>query len=143
MEDLNAASVEDVAAFFKTYYAPNNAVLAIVGDIDPKATLAKVRKEFEPIPAQPAPPAVDMTEPAQTAERRQTRGRSAGAAAAGRHRLQGPAATSADDDAVPVLGTVLSSGRSSRLFQKVVREQQLASNVFAGRDAPIGPGCSG
>ena len=46
MADLNAASVEDVASFFKTYYAPNNAVLAIVGDIDPKQTLEKVRKAF-------------------------------------------------------------------------------------------------
>jgi predicted Zn-dependent peptidase len=56
MVDLNAASVEDVASFFKTYYAPNNAVLAIVGDIDPKQTLEKVRKAFGS-PAQPQPPA--------------------------------------------------------------------------------------
>ena len=70
MADLNAASVDDVKAFFKTYYAPNNAVLAIVGDIDTKVAIEKVRKAFEPIPAQAAPPAVDMTEPAQKAERR-------------------------------------------------------------------------
>ena len=47
MADLNAASVEDVAAFFKTYYAPNNAVLAIVGDVDTKKTLEQVDKYFE------------------------------------------------------------------------------------------------
>src|SRR6187431_27014 len=55
MADLNAASVEDVASFFKTYYAPNNAVIGISGDVNSTETLAKVRKYFEPIPAQPAP----------------------------------------------------------------------------------------
>src|SRR5262249_50233538 len=72
MEDLTAATVDDVAAFFKTYYAPNNTVLGIVGDVDTKATLDKLRKYLESIPQQPAPPPVDMTEPAQTAERRTT-----------------------------------------------------------------------
>jgi predicted Zn-dependent peptidase len=72
MEDLGAATVEDVAAFFKTYYAPNNAVVAIVGDVDTKVTLEKVRNYFEGIPSQPQPPPVDMTEPPQTAERRST-----------------------------------------------------------------------
>jgi len=72
MEDLNAASVEDVASFFKTYYAPNNAVIAIVGDVKTTDCLARVRKHFESIPSQPAPAPVDMTEPAQSAERRLT-----------------------------------------------------------------------
>src|SRR3954465_10743418 len=56
MADLNAASVDDVAAFFKTYYAPNNAVIAIVGDLDTKTALAKLEKYFGAIPAQTAPP---------------------------------------------------------------------------------------
>src|SRR5687767_15384323 len=55
MEDLNAATVDDVASFFKTYYAPNNAVLSLVGDLDTKATLAKVEKHFGGIPRQAAP----------------------------------------------------------------------------------------
>src|SRR6266446_5939761 len=70
MEDLNAASTQDVAAFFQTYYAPNNAILAVTGDV----TMAKVRdlarKYFEPIPAQPAPTPVDISQPSQTGERR-------------------------------------------------------------------------
>src|SRR5256885_9812551 len=73
MEDLNAASVEDVAAFFKTYYAPNNAVLTIVGDFKSADALAKVRQYFESIPRQPDPPSVDMTEPQQKADRRANR----------------------------------------------------------------------
>src|SRR4051794_18208485 len=70
MEDLNAASVEDVSAFFKTYYAPNNAVLVLVGDFNAADALKKIKQNFEAIPSQPAPPPVDMTEPQQTAERR-------------------------------------------------------------------------
>ena len=56
MADLNAATVEDVAAFFKTYYAPNNAVVAIVGDVETKTTLEKMRKHFGSIPRQQPPP---------------------------------------------------------------------------------------
>src|SRR5881398_144485 len=70
MEDLNAASVEDVAAFFKTYYAPNNAVLTLVGDFNTADALNRIKKNFEGIPRQPDPPPVDMTEPEQKAERR-------------------------------------------------------------------------
>lgn len=143
MADLNAASVEDVASFFKMYYAPNNAVLAIVGDIDPKVTLDKVRKAFGSIPAQPAPPKVDMTEPVQTAERRQSVDDPLARLARVDLAFKVPPRTSDEDDAVRVLGTILSFGRSSRFFQKVVREQQLAANVFAGRDSAVGPGLFG
>ena len=66
MEDLNAASVEDVSAFFKTYYAPNNAVIALVGDLDTKATLAKVEKYFGNIPRQENPKRVDLSDPPMT-----------------------------------------------------------------------------
>jgi len=72
MADLNAASVEDVTAFFRMYYAPNNAILAIVGDLNTGATLARVRKYFESIPSQPAPPQVDVAQPPQDRERRLT-----------------------------------------------------------------------
>src|SRR5437763_15518204 len=70
MEDLNAASVEDVASFFKMYYAPNNAVLVLVGDFKTAEALTKIKQGFEGIPQQPDPPAVEMTEAGQTAERR-------------------------------------------------------------------------
>ena len=70
MEDLDAASVDDVKQFFKTYYAPNNAVLALVGDLDTKETLAKVKKYFGDIPRQTPPTPADLTEPAKTGERR-------------------------------------------------------------------------
>src|SRR5882672_6623473 len=72
MADLNAASLEDLALFFKTYYAPNNAVLTLVGDFKSPEAAEKIKKYFEDIPEQPAPPPVDMAEPAQTKERKTT-----------------------------------------------------------------------
>src|SRR6202049_2068753 len=72
MADLNAASLNDVTQFFTTYYAPNDAVLSLVGDFKTSEALAKIKKYFEDIPAQPAPPPVNMSEPAQTKERRTT-----------------------------------------------------------------------
>src|SRR5579872_3067738 len=70
MADLDAASVDDVKQFFKTYYAPNNAVLALVGDLDTKDTLTRVKKYFGGIPRQDPPKPVDLTEPAKDGERR-------------------------------------------------------------------------
>jgi zinc protease len=140
MADLSAATVEDVTAFFKTYYAPNNAVVSIVGDVDTKVTLEKVRKYFESIPSQPAPPAVDATEPAQTAERRTTI--EDGLARLTRIDMvyKVPPSSSPDTDALQVLGTVLSSGRSSRFYERIVRQQQLAPNVNAFSGESRGPG---
>jgi zinc protease len=140
MEDLNAASVADVTAFFKAYYAPNNAVLAIVGDVDTKVALEKVRKAFASIPMQAAAPKVDLSEPKQTAERRKTIDDSLARLSRVDIVFKVPPRLTADDDALQVLGTVLSSGRSSRLFQQIVREQQLSPNISAGRDPSIGPG---
>ena len=140
MEDLSAASVDDVASFFKTYYAPNNAVLAIVGDVKKDECLAKVRKYFGAIPAQPPPAAVDTTEPPQKAERRL----SLDDPLARLERLDMvfkiPPAMSPDEDPLSVLGTILGSGRSSRLYEQVVRQRQLASNVSAFASSNRGPG---
>jgi zinc protease len=140
MDDLNAASVEDVASFFKTYYAPNNAVLAIVGDVDSKTAIDKVRRAFETIPAQAPPPKIDLTEPKQAGERRQQLDDPLARLARLDIVYKVPPRLTADDDAIQVLATVLSSGRSSRLYQKIVRELQLAPNVNAGRDSAAGPG---
>jgi predicted Zn-dependent peptidase len=139
MEDLNAANVDDVASFFKTFYAPNNAVVAIVGDVDTKTTLAKMEKYFGTIPGQPAPPPVDVKEPAQTAERRQTIDDALARLARIDMVYKIPPATSPDADALSVLGTVLSSGRSSRMYENIVRQKQLASNVNAGPGESRGP----
>jgi zinc protease len=140
MADLSAASVDDVAAFFKMYYAPNNAVIGIVGDVDTKTTIAKLEKYFGAIPQQPAPVAVDMSEPAQTEERRQTL--EDGLARLPRIDMayKIPPTSSPDADAIDVLSTILSSGRSSRFYESIVREKQLSSSVSAFSGESRGPG---
>jgi len=140
MADLDAASVEDVAAFFKTYYAPNNAVIAIVGDVDAKSTIEKVRKYFEAIPSQPAPPAVDMTEPQQAEERRATLEDPLARLTRVDMAYKVPPSSSPDDDALTVMATILSGGRSGRFYEAIVREKQLATNVSAGSSESRGPG---
>jgi zinc protease len=140
MEDLNAASVEDVAQFFKTYYAPNTTVMAIVGDVATEACLAKVRKYFEEIPSQPPPPEVDMSEPPQTTERRKT----VEDPLARLTRLDVvykiPNAKSPDIEPLQVLSTALGGGRSSRLYQSLVRDKQLAAQSGTYVDETRGPG---
>jgi zinc protease len=140
MEDLNAATVEDVAGFFKMYYAPNNAVVSIVGDVDMKSALARVEKYFGAIPRQAAPPAVDMTEPPQTAERRLTIEDPLARLSRVDVVYKVPPSSSPDDDALSVLATVLSSGRSSRFYESIVRQKQLSTGVFARAGDSRGPG---
>jgi predicted Zn-dependent peptidase len=140
MADLNAASIEDVAAFFKTYYAPNNAVLAVVGDVKAEDALARIRRHFESIPSQPAPAPVDMAEPAQTAERRLTLDDPLARLPRIDMVFKIPPALSPDEYPLSVLGTVLGGGRSSRLYEQVVRQKQLASNTSAFAGTSRGPG---
>lgn len=139
MADLSAASVQDVAAFFKTYYAPNNAVMGIAGDVNAAQTLAKVRQYFESIPSQPAPPPMDMTEPPQTKEKRETM--QDGLARFPRVVIgyHVPPSSHADDEALSVLATVLTGGRSSRMYETLVRQKQLTTGVGAGLNGRRGP----
>jgi zinc protease len=143
LADLSAATVEDVQAFFKTYYAPNNAVIAIVGDVKTAEVIEKAKKYFEPIPRQKDPDPVDMTEPAPSGERRLN----LDDALARQARIDitwiVPPSSSPDDAALSVLGTILGSGRSGRLYENVVRQQQLATGISAGKGESRGPGTFG
>jgi predicted Zn-dependent peptidase len=140
MDDLNAASVDDVATFFKTYYAPNNAVLSIVGDVDTKKTMALIEKYFGPIVRQPDPKRPDLTEPAHTVERRSTLEDSLARLPQVDIAWVTPPAGTPDFDALDVASWILSLGRSARLNQVVVREKQLAVSAFAGNPDKRGPG---
>ena len=140
MADLSAASVEDVQQFFKTYYAPNNAVMAIVGDVNTAQTLAAVRKMFEGIPQQPAPPAVDMTEPAPSGEKRIVLEDALARAARVDVAYVVPPSSSDDEAALSVLATVLGAGRSGRLYEQLVRQQQVATATTASHGESRGPG---
>jgi predicted Zn-dependent peptidase len=140
MEDLNAASVEDVAAFFKMYYAPNNAVLTIVGDFKTPEALAKVRQYFETIPRQPTPPDVDMTEPQQKAERRTTVDDQLARAPRVDLAFKAVPGNTPDFYALQVLSAALQQGQSSRLYQKLVKEKEMVSGVGGFMDEKRGVG---
>jgi predicted Zn-dependent peptidase len=139
MDDLSAATLEDVQQFFRTYYAPNNAVLTLVGDFNSKEALAKIEKYFGSIPKQPAPTPPDMTEPEQQAERR--KGLEDGFARVPRLDIvyKIPAGNTPDFYALSVLGQVLSSGQSSRLYQKLIKEKEVATSAFGGPGERRGP----
>ncbi len=140
MDDLNAATLDDVKDFFRIYYAPNNVVLVLAGDLDPKEALAKVKKYFGSIPRQAAPPAVDMKEPDHSAERRKTMSDPL-ARLPQYHAVYniGPGNTP-DTYALQILSSILSNGRSSRLYQHLVHDKQLALNAGAFAQGRRGPG---
>jgi zinc protease len=139
MDDLNAASVEDVASFFRTYYAPNNAILSVAGDVTTAAVLDRVHRYFDPIPSQPPPPAVDAAQAPQTEERRRTVDDRLARLPRVDIGYRIPPSTSADDDAITVLAEVLAGGRSSRLYESLVRKKEVAASVAAGAEASRGP----
>ncbi|MCU1258249.1 MAG: protease3 [Bryobacterales bacterium] len=132
MDDLNKATLQDVQSFFKRYYAPNNATIAVVGDFKSDEVMAKMEKYFGGIPAQPAPPQPDVAEPEQRGERRKTI--EDGFAQIPRIDIvyKIPAGNSPDIYALDVLGDVLAAGQSSRLYQKLVKEQESAAQLFGG-----------
>jgi predicted Zn-dependent peptidase len=139
MKDLSAATVDDVAEFFRIYYAPNNAVIGIVGDVDTKTVVEKMRKYFEPIPSQPAPPPVDISEPSQKEERRTVIEDPLARLPRLDMAYKIPPSSSPDADALSVLSTILSGGRSSRFYETIVRQKQLTASVVGGPEQSRGP----
>jgi zinc protease len=140
MEDLTAATVEDVAEFFKMYYAPNNAVMVLVGDFKTADALAKIKANFESIPRQPDPPAVDMTEPPQKAERKATVDDVLARAPRVDIAYKATQGNTADFYALQVLANILQSGQSSRLYQKLVKEKEMVTGVGGFMDEKRGIG---
>ena len=139
MADLNAASVDDVKDFFRIYYAPNNAVLTLVGDLDPAETLEKVKKYFGNIPSQPAPPPVDMIEPPHYGERREVIHDPLARTPLVLMGYHIPAGNTPENEAFHVLANILGQGQSSRLYQRLVKEKQFATQVFVQADERRGP----
>ncbi len=130
MDDLSAASVEDVSEFFKKYYAPNNAVLTIAGDIDPKQALERVKHWFSEIPAGAPvlrPNALNFELEASkylTLEDKVQLPRLYLV-------YPTPAVFAPGDAELDVVASVLSGGKTSRLYQKLVYELGIAQNVSA------------
>ena len=139
MKDLNAATVRDAEEFFRTYYAPNNAVLSLVGDFKTDVALKLIKKYFENIPAQSPPRPPDMTEPEQKSERRKVIEDTFARTPRLDMVYKIPPGNTADWYALDVLGHVLSGGVSSRLYQKFVKEKEMALSVYADAAERRGP----
>jgi zinc protease len=151
MDDLDAASVDDVKAFFKTYYAPNNAVLALVGDLNTAETLAKVKKYFGGIQRQPPPKPVDLSEKPMEGERRATLQDPLARLAQIEIAYRIPDANSPDTRALGIAASILGGGGggrggrgggggTSRLYNLLVEDKEVALNVSAGAERRGGPG---
>ena len=132
LAEVNAATIQDVRNFFKTFYAPNNAVLTIVGDVDVNEVKKMVDKHFAGIPAQPKPPAPDLSEPPQTQEKRisqKDKLANLPALATGYHI---PAQNSPDFPAMALLVQILQGDDSSRWYQRLVKEKELTLDLTGG-----------
>jgi zinc protease len=139
MADIENISRADCEDYFRTYYAPNNAVLYVSGDFDPKKTLALIRRYYGDIPKGPKPLPVIDAEPPQKGERR----------AVLRHPAQspsvmigfrGPRATENDTLVLDVIQYALNKGEGSRLVKRLVYEQQLAVSVMFDWGWRVDPG---
>jgi len=135
IEDLDAATVEDVKQFHSTFYRPDNAILIVVGDFEQTQLDGWVNRYFSPIPKPVAPiPRVEVKEPVRSAEKRVT-DRVGNVPLPGVAMTWiGPAASSPDAQALTVAAAVLGRGESSRLYQSLVYTKEIAQEVDASAD---------
>ena len=142
MDDLNAAKTPDVKAFFDLYYAPNNAVLTVVGDFDTAATKTLIQSYFGDIPRGATPPPVQCTARFGSGAIRRTWPDSKASLPAVLLAYRVPEYKHDDMPAVELLATILGQGESSRINRAVVREKKLAqfalvlANPFGPRRGP-------
>jgi zinc protease len=137
-EDLDAAKVADVESFFKSYYGPSNAVLGVAGDVTAADVFAKAQKYFGDIPARPAPPPPDVSEPLNTAERTLEEKDPLAKVPAIAVGFKMPARGSRDHVPSAVLADLLVSGDASRLYQGLVKGKQLLLELHGGVNWPLG-----
>jgi len=139
MADLDAAKLEDVRAFFDAYYAPNNATVTVVGNFDPEVAKRLVQEYFGGIPRRDPPPQVECRDPFRLPRRDTIVDRIAPAPAVFlSHGM--PAVDHQDIPALELLASILAEGESSRLYQRLVRQEKAAVNVTANADVRRGPG---
>ena len=136
--DLDAASLSDVQAFFRTYYLPNNAVLLILGDVTPADGFALAEKYFAAIPAGAAPEFADPSEPKQSEERRGEVVEKFGTLPALAIGYVMPERRTADWYAMALLDQALHGGRAGRIYRQLVLEKQIAVEADGGIDDLFG-----
>lgn len=132
MKDLDAATLEDVKQFFKTYYAPNNAAVAVVGDFDPADAMAIVKKYFSSIPSTPQPPKPDVAELRQEKEKRFTKQDTLANRPAIAFAYHMPERNTPEYFAMGLLDQILLQGDDSWLRQKLVQQKGYTASVEGG-----------
>lgn len=139
MEDLDAATVEDIREFFRIYYAPNNAVMAIAGDFDEAEARRLVEKYFATIPRQPQPPPVDVKEPDEVAERQDMFLDKLAPVPAFALGWKIPERRVPEFYALSLASHLLFEGESARLYQKLVKGDESVVQIQGGIDERRGP----
>jgi zinc protease len=132
LAELEAATLDDVRSFFTTYYAPNNAVLVVVGDTNAAEVRALAEKHFGNIPRQPLPPPADISEPPQTETKHFTRQDKLARTPALAVAWHLPERFTRDFFALSVLDPLLNSDDSARMHRKLVRDERLAMSSGGG-----------
>lgn len=132
LTDIEAATLHDVREFFKTYYAPNNAALAIVGDVNPAEARKFVEKYFASIPGQPQPPAADLTEPRQEKEKQVTQQDKLAKRPAVAFAYHMPERNTPEYYAMGLLDQILLQGDDSLLRQELVQKRAYTGRVQGG-----------
>lgn len=132
LKDIDAATLADVKSFFKTYYAPNNAVLTIVGDFEPDQAKTFIQKYFNGIASSNLPPQPDIKEPRQDKEKRFTKPDSLASRPALAFAYHMPDRNSPEYYAMGLLDQILLQGNDSKLYQAIVQKKGYASSVGGG-----------
>jgi len=139
MEDLDAATVDDIREFFRIYYAPNNAVLSIAGDFDEQEARGLIDKYFATIPNQPASPPVDVEEPVAVAVRQDTFFDKLAPVPAFALGWKVPSRRTSEFYALSLASHLLFEGESARLYQKLVKGEESVVQIQGGLDERRGP----
>ena len=138
LKDLDAANLDDVKSFFKTYYSPNNAALVVVGDFDPAQAKSWIKQYFENIPSATLPPKVDLTEPRQEKEQRFSKDDKLATKPALAFAYHMPDKNSPEYYAMGLLDQILIQGQDSRLYQALVQEKGYSGSVDGGINSGLG-----
>ena len=139
MEDLDDATVEDVQEFFRTYYAPNNAVMVISGAFEPEEAKGLVDKFFGTIPSQPKPAALDVSEPAEIGANYKQHEDKLAPFPAFLIGWKIPPRRTDEFNALYLAGKLLYDGDSSRLYQRLVKGEESVVQLFGFTDERRGP----
>jgi zinc protease len=132
LADLDAATLDEVRAFFRTYYAPNNAAVALVGDLDEAQALAWVNRYFGDLPGAPQPPRPDVSEPRQAAEKRREKVDPLAQRPALALAWHVPPRNTPEHAAFVILDQLLVQGRDAALHRKLVHEKGFTDEVQGG-----------